>query len=620
MYLTIPFLAENIGLCIFVCAALLVILAGLSIFLQDSKGKRILISILLVLVGAVLILVGLELIPQSPKQEIPEMTSAPTETTSPPTLAPVETVPPETIPEETVPEETESEPEPSLLDNFHPHKVASSDPANWDVQWEILVNGEVVPSYTRPQPISFGEPETYTQFTGISTFRGNNFRDNATYGITEIEEQTITEKWNYITSSYNGWSGSGWTGQPLAAKWDSETKAIMNMYPEKQAKEDLVEIIYATLDARIYFLDLDDGTPTRDPLFIGMNFKGAGSLDPRGYPLMYVGSGDEDHITGKSPRMYIISLIDGSVLWEYGANDPMAKRGWCGFDGAPLICAETDTLIWPGENGLFYTFQLNTQYDPVAGTISVNPEMAATARYKMNRTAPGSYVLGMEDSAIMVGNYLYIAANEGMFFCVDINTMELIWVQDTLDDNNTTAVFEWGEDGNGYLYTSPALKWSHTYSGDLYIFKLDAQTGEIIWKKPYYCYTTEDVPGGVLSSPALGKPGTDLEGLVYFSVSWYPSPWAGILVALDTETGEPVWEFPMNSYGWASPVDVYTEDGKGYILQSCLNNIMYLIDGATGEVVSQVEVLGHLEASPIVYENTVVAGTRGSRIYALELK
>ncbi len=541
------------------------------------------------------------------------------ETTAATTAATAATaLPPQT---EAPTEAPTTEPAPTTpLDNFHPHRVASSDPINWDIKWEILRGDTLLASYTRPEWITFGEPENFDVLDGVSTFRGNNYRNDPTFGTAAIADEALSQKWEVVSASLNTWTGSGWTGQPLVAKWDDATKAVMNLYPEKKEKAELVEVIYATLDGYVYFLDLEDGSKTRDPVFIGMNFKGSGSLDPRGYPLLYVGSGD---IFGSmDPRMYIVSLIDGSILFEYGNRDPNAKREWCGYDGAPLISADTDTLIWGGENGLLYTFKLNTRYDQAAGTISVTPDAPVAARYTMNRTAPGRYPLGMEDSALMVGNYLYISDNAGMFFCVDINTMELIWAQDTLDDNNTTAVFEWGADSHGYLYTAPALKWSisgESGYGDIYLYKLDAQTGEILWQKPYNCYTTETVPGGVLASPALGRPGTNLEGLVFFSVSDHPYAAEGVLTALNTETGEPVWTLTMDSYSWSSPVAVYTDDGKGYILMSSFYGTLYLIDGATGDVLSTTELDGHVEASPVVYGNTAVIGTRGCRIYGIEL-
>lgn len=611
---------------ILACAAIINLILCIVHFSRKGRGKRgsakaifsafyletLVCLILSVVIFWQPILSLIPPLPEKPAETGPVISAVPTQTTAPTQTEPVQTEPPQ----------TEPEPEPvNYLENFHPHMTESSDPANWGVKWEILENRQQVDSYTRPETIVFGEPEEYDTFPGISTFRGNNFRNNAAYGNPEIAEGTLSKKWSVFTGSLNGWFGSGWTGQPLVVKWDAETKRIMNLYPEKQEKEDLVEVIYATLDGYIYFLDLEDGTRTRSSLYVGANFKGSGSLDPRGYPLLYVGSGDIDSESGAYPRMYIISLIDGKILWQNGHHDYNAYRDWCGYDGAPLIHAETDTLIWGGENGILYTFHLNTQYDKEAGTISVEPEYTAAARYKNTRTSYGLYPLGMEDSPLMVGNYLYISDNSGMFFCVDINTMELVWVQDTKDDNNTTAVFEWGEDGNGYLYTSPSLKWSCGDSdhGDLYIFKLDAQTGEILWQKPYFCYTDLAVPGGVLSSPALGKPGTDLEGLVFFSVSSYTMPSYGIITALDTETGEPVWTTDMYCYGWSSPVDFYTEDGKGYLLMGCLGNIMYLIDGSTGEILSRLDLGGHIEASPVVYDNTVVIGTRGNGIFGLEL-
>ena len=180
----------------------------------------------------------------------------------------------------------------------------------------------------------------------------------------------------------------------------------MNLFPEKKAKENLVEVIYATLDGNIYFYDLDDGSFTRNSINVGMNFKGAGALDPRGYPLMYVGSGDS--IGSKVPRMYVISLIDGSILYERSGNDAFSQRDWTAFDSSPLVDKETDTLIWPGENGILYTIKLNTVYDQSAGTITVAPEEIVKTRYSTDRSNKNTYWVGYEPSAVIVDRYLYI--------------------------------------------------------------------------------------------------------------------------------------------------------------------------------------------------------------------
>ena len=42
------------------------------------------------------------------------------------------------------------------------------------------------------------------------------------------------------------------------------------------------------------------------------------------------------------------------------------------FDGSALVDAETDTLIYPGENGILYLIRLNTKYDLNSGTLSID--------------------------------------------------------------------------------------------------------------------------------------------------------------------------------------------------------------------------------------------------------
>jgi len=474
---------------------------------------------------------------------------------------------------------------------------------------------ESVPSTS----ISFGQPEDYFALPGIATFRGNNFRNSAVYGTATVVEKTLSKTWSSSIGSLNGWPGSGWTGQPLMVQWDQETKNIMNMFLDKKAKEDLVEVIYATLDGNIYFYDLDDGSYTRDPLYVGMNFKGAGSLDPRGYPIMYVGSGD--YMSGKVPRMYIISLIDGSILYEKSGNDAFGLRpDWTAFDSSPLVDAETDTLIWPGENGILYTIKLNTQYNKSAGTLKLQPEELVKTRYYTDRSNTEDYWIGYEPSCVIVDRYLYISENGGMFFCIDLDTMKLIWAQDTRDDSNSTPVFEWDGMDGGYIYTAPSLHWTATDgNGYISIYKLNAKTGEIVWEQRFNCGTVDGVSGGVQSSPLLGKPGTELEGLILYTVARTPGMWDGKLVAIDTETGSIVWEKYMDSYSWSSPVAVYDQEGNAYIIYCDSVGNMTMVD-ATGSVLSTINLGSNIEASPAVFGNTLVIGTRGQQIYGIMIK
>ena len=571
----------------------------------ESLDQILLIVIIFML--ALVFLLAAAVCEKSSGSKAPEATNPVPQVTEPKNSDPTE-------PDETTPATT-------------PGKTASTDPKNWGIQWDVYVNDQKVSNYQRENPISFGAPEDYFTLPGIATFRGNNYRNNPAYGTASVTEKTLTKKWAVTTGAIAGgrWAGCGWTGQPLIVQWDVQTRNNMNLYPDKKAKDNLVEVIYATLDGKIYFMDLEDGKATRDPIDMGMCFKGAGSLDPRGYPLLYVGSGDAN-IAGKKPRMFIISLIDGKVLYEYGDNDPISLRkdneGWSAFDSTPLVHAQTDTLIWPGENGVLYTMTLNTDYDKAAGTISIQPNSMVRTRYTTSRSSESNYWLGYEAGANIVGNYLYISENGGMFFCVDLNTMELVWAQDTKDDSNSSPVFEYISDQEAYVYTAPSLHWTKDANsqGTIHIYKLDAMTGEIVWKTPYDVHTVNGVSGGIQSSPLLGKPGTSLEGLIVYTISRTPSQSSGIMVALDTETGEEVWRLDMHNYAWSSPVPVYTPDGKGYVVVCDSMGYMFLVDGSTGRQQYLLELGKLVEASPAVYNNHIVVGLKAGPIVCVEIK
>lgn len=556
--------------------------------------------LLLVLVGVLL---------SNPEKTAQTSTTATTMQT--PTTAALSTVA-STEPSAEPPTEPPTEPP------YSAGKTADSDPENWGTSWEIMADGEMVESYERQEEIFFEEGD-YFALPGVASFRGGNYRNDPGYGTADITEGSITELWHmnvgYLSEAE--WIGCGWTGQPLVVQWDEETKAIMNLYEDKKNKENLVEVIYAKMDGYIHFIDMEDGSFTRDPLYVGMVFKGSGALDPRGYPLLYVGSGLQQG--NKMQTMFIISLIDGSILYEYSGYDSFANRRWYAFDSSPLVDADTDTLIWPGESGVLYTFKLNTQYDPEAGTVFVTPDEPVRTRYTHDYRTKQGRNIGYEASAVAVEDYLYLADNAGMLQCVNINTMELVWAQDIIDDVNSTPLFDWGADGNGYLYIAPSLDYSNGGTrNELPICKIDARTGEILWTYSMVCYTYDGVSGGTLASPLTGRAGSDIEDLIIFTVGRSPTAWDGRMVALDKETGQVVWQADIGNYGWSSPVALYTEEGKAYIFQADASGHCTLFEGATGKVLDTLDLKQTVEASPVVFGDRVILGTR-SRIYLFDI-
>lgn len=515
----------------------------------------------------------------------------------------------------------EPTPTPVGLPDFKPHSVDGTEPERLISSTAIMVDGEVVEQYESDYEINFDLPERYTEIEGIVTFRGDNFRSGAAYGTAAVSSKTLTKAWSKSTSGLSDtdgiyWSGSGWTGQPLIVKWPEATrKNISAMYDWAREKEGLVEVIYATLDGHVYFYELTSGEYTRDPLNLGFNYKGAGALDPRGYPILYVGSG-VDSVNGRS-RVKVVNLIDNSVMFEFGHNETFANRGWHMFDSSPLVSAETDQLIYPGENGILYIIHLNTKYNEQTGELSVDPDNIV--KWKYNGVRSGSrYWLGVESSAAIINNYIFLADNGGNLMCLDLNTLELVWVQDVLDDTNCSPVVD-VEDGHPYIYISTSFHygWRSYSTAAIPIFKIDAETGEIVWRKDYTCYTVQDLSGGVQGTIAVGK--NKLSDMIFVPIARTPGASSGTLAALKKDTGEVVWEKETSMYSWSSPVDFYDADGNGYLLYCNSGFNMFLIDGKTGEQLDYMNLGGNIEASPAMYGNYAVVGTRAMRTYCIQV-
>ena len=515
----------------------------------------------------------------------------------------------------------EPTPTPVGLPDFKPHSVDGTEPERLISSTAIMVDGEVVEEYESDYEINFDLPERYTELEGIVTFRGDNFRSGAAYGTASVSSKTLTKAWSKSTSGLSDsdgiyWSGSGWTGQPLIVKWPEATrKNISAMYDWAREKEGLVEVIYATLDGHVYFYELTSGEYTRDPLNLGFNYKGAGALDPRGYPILYVGSG-VDSVNGRS-RVKVVNLIDNSVMFEFGHNETFANRGWHMFDSSPLVSAETDQLIYPGENGILYIIHLNTKYNEQTGELSVDPDNIV--KWKYNGVRSGSrYWLGVESSAAIINNYIFLADNGGNLMCLDLHTLKLVWVQDVLDDTNCSPVVD-VEDGHPYIYISTSFHygWRSYSTAEIPIFKIDAETGEIVWRTDYTCYTVQDLSGGVQGTIAVGK--NKLSDMIFVPVARTPGASSGTLAALKKDTGEVIWEKETSMYSWSSPVDFYDADGNGYLLYCNSGFNMFLIDGKTGEQLDYMNLGGNIEASPAMYGNYAVVGTRAMRTYCIQV-
>lgn len=487
-----------------------------------------------------------------------------------------------------------------------------------NIQFWALVNNKTVKGYKAPYNIAFGSPEMYSELEGVTTFRGNNYRTAPAWGSSSVKEKKLEIVWTHDIGAVSGvgsyWPGAGWTGQPLLVHWSEEVRKIMNINEDLKEK-DLVEVIYPVFDGNVYFLDLETGKASRPKMNIGFSTKGTGMVDSRGYPLFYSGQGLNENNGKKGAFRYrIFNLINQKEIFSLPGNDPVAFRSWGANDSSALLNRYTDTLINCGENGLIYKVKLNTDFNKGAGTISIDPEVTKY-RYKSSYSSNQ----GIENSPAFYRNLMYFADNGGTIQCLDINTLEPVWIYKADDDTDSTITIEETEEGV-FLYTANEIdkRGKAGSRADCNIRKLNALTGELIWQRDYSCAYQNYINGGALATPVVGK--NDISDIVIFNVALTGTTNDGTLVAINKRTGEEVWNRHLNAYSWSSPVDFISDDGKTYLILCDFLGDMHLIDPKTGQDLDKISVGGNVEASPAIYNDMAVVGTYAKKVYGVKIK
>jgi len=230
--------------------------------------------------------------------------------------------------------------------------------------------------------------------------------------------------------------------------------------------------------------------------------------------------------------------------------------------------------------------------------------------------------IGYENSPVFYRNYLYLADNGGMLQCIDINTMEPVWIANVKDDTDSTIVLEETDKGV-FLYTGNeadlrCLEQPKPAFADCQLRKFNALTGELVWEKSYSCIYQSGVNGGLLSTPVLGK--NDISNIVIFNIAKTGDTQRGKMVALDKETGKEIWVRELDNYSWSSPVDFISQDGKTYMIFCDFAGKMHLMDPKSGDILDTLSVGLNVEASPAIFNDMVVVGTYAKKIYGIRIK
>ncbi len=458
----------------------------------------------------------------------------------------------------------------------------------------------------------FGEP--YSEHEGVFTFRGGPRRTGGAYGVIPRKPKSLTVAWTVSTGEGRApwYGGSGWTGQPVIVRWPAVMRHSMPKLGALRQEEDFVEVIQGSLDGSVHFIDLATGKRSRPALVTGNSIKGSVSLDPRGYPLLFVGQG----IPQTRPiGLRVFELINHrEVFFLPGSDKAAPRRGWGAFDSSGLLNRATDTYVVGGENGLLYLIKLNTDFDPLALTLKVSPEVA---RYRYKSAGLTSF--GIENSLSVLSNLAFFADNGGTLQAVDLRTMTPRWKFEAGDDTDATLALEL-EDERPKLYTGTEVDKTGP-KGTSWLRRIDGFSGTEEWRVGLKCtqsFKPKKNDAGVFATPT---PGTgEVSDLVFFSVSRCPGGEDGVLLALDKRTGKEVWRVLLAQFSWSTPTLLTDEDGHAWLLHGGIGGRLRLHHARSGREVASLQLKGDIEASPSVFNGRAVLGTRGNRIYAIDIQ
>ena len=488
-------------------------------------------------------------------------------------------------------------------------------------RWRVLdAQGTTIDRYVAPQTVAWGDPATYSEVPGVLTFRGNNYRSGGAYGTPTITQKKLEIAWTKQIGEIRGegsyWPGAGWTGQPLLVQWPKATKQAMGLDAALVDDDSFVEVIYPVFEGKIHRLNLATGKPTKDPITVGWGFKGTGSIDPRGYPLLYAGQGLNDTNGTIGPWRYrMFDLINNTEIGGIEGLDGDAPRDeWGAFDSSALVNRQTDTLIEPAENGLIYKVKLNAAFDAAAKTVSIDPQIT-----KMTYEATTSRKHGVENSAVAYRNLMFAVDNDGNLFSWDATSLQVLWMRNVGDDTDASIGLDATNEGV-FLYTGNEVDTRGGEGGERIanIRKIDALSGRQLWQYDIPAYYDPNVNGGVLGSPIIGSGPT--ADMVIFNVARTTAPREGDLVALDKATGGVIWRRHLTNYSWSSPTLLTAADGAQYVVLPDSDGVVHLIDPQTGQDLSTLNLGGkNTEATIAAFGDMLVVASYDRNIYGIRI-
>ena len=227
----------------------------------------------------------------------------------------------------------------------------------------------------------------------------------------------------------------GWTGQPAVVERGGRTWVIFGAY-----------------DGAVHFVDADTGRRILPDFPTGDLIKGSVTVDPDGYPLVYVGSRDNAF------RVIAIDRPVATELWRLDAEAVSPTLWNDDWDGSGLVA--DDYLFEGGENSQFHAVRLNRSYG-ADGKVEVAPVLAFHAPGWDDELldALPDYNVSIEGSVALAGGVAWFANSGGLVQGWDVSGLAAGGVPERVfrywmgDDVDATVVV----DDQGMLYV--AAEW-----------------------------------------------------------------------------------------------------------------------------------------------------------------
>ena len=438
-------------------------------------------------------------------------------------------------------------------------------------------------------PASVGQPYSGATVPGMLTFRGNPTRTYSGQGPVPSAPRPV---WRYPGAAMcsisedrgevSTWCGTGWTGEPAVFERDGRTWLVFGAY-----------------DRAVHFVDAATGRDILPPFPTGDLIKGSVTVDPNGFPLVYVGSRDGFY------RVLAFDREQPTELWRLSANDVSPTKWNDDWDGSGLVLG--DFLFEGGENSQMHVVKLN-RGTGADGKVTVAPALVWNAPGWDDEllAAAGDNEMSIENSVAISGDTLYFANSGGLVQGWDISGLRTgagppqrvfrFW---TGEDTDASVVV----DEQGMLYVGSEWEKKRPRAAEVgQMMKLDPHRADdpLVWSQH---------DAGADKSGVWGTPGIAGDLVIFTTYS-------GRAVGIDRGSGAVRWEkrLPAPLMGSPSIVD-------GIWFQGDCDGVLHAYDVRNPAVdppeLWQVPLGSCIESTPAVWNGRLYVGTRGGFVFGI---